>query len=73
LAIREMRSVQKELGSWIKELENPTVSTSSGAREAYPGGIPEGLSVGQVTGIPVEQFRAELAVLAAKLEAIAST
>ena len=68
-----MMSVQEELLSWIKELDKPKVATVSGAKEAYPNGIPEGLSVAQVTGIPVEQLRAELVVLAAKLEALAST
>lgn len=77
MAIRELEQVRKDLTAWIKELRSPTVMYEGvdGSREEpeFPNGIPKGLSVSALKSIPVNQLRAELVAIAAKLEALAST
>lgn len=74
LAIKEMKATVKILEQWIDELENPRVVEADGEeRPLYPQGVPPMLSVVEVQSVSVPQLRSELAVAAAKLEAIAST
>lgn len=75
MAMREMESVRKALGAWIRELKDPKlVDPRTGEPvNPFPNGVPEGLSVAEMNSFPVPQLRAELNVLAAKLEALAST
>lgn len=68
-----MEGVVSLLQQWIEELTNPRVMKGSEEVSLYPNGVPPFLSVMDIQSIPVPQFRAELAVAAAKLEAIAST
>ena len=60
---------------WEKELKKPTLVDGKGNErpEFKDNKIPKGLSVSSLKSIPVDQMRAELSVLAHKLEAIAST
>lgn len=72
-ALAELKSARDAIVGWIEELEDPSVyGEVGGVVRAYPGGVPTGLSVESVEGIPVDQLRAELVALAGKLEALAS-
>jgi hypothetical protein len=73
LAIQEMKGVISLLEQWIGELEDPRVMKGDMEVQLYPEGVPPFLSVLDIKSIPIPQLRAELAVAAAKLEAIAST
>lgn len=73
LAIDEMRQSIEILEKWIGELENPRVIEGGKEKQVFPNGIPEMLSIVEIPSVPIPQMRAELAVAAAKLEAIAST
>jgi hypothetical protein len=73
LAIKEMKATVEILHQWIDELENPRVIVDGKELPLYPQGIPSMLLVVEIENISVPQFRSELAVAAAKLEAIAST
>lgn len=74
MAIQEIESVRKVLGAWVRELRKPSVMDKKGnVKECYPEGVPKGLSVSSLQGIPVNQLRAELTACAGKLEAICST
>lgn len=73
-ALKEMEGARDALVAWIKELSEPEVLNGAGkAVPAYPNGVPEGLSVERLEGIPVAQLKAELMAIAAKLEALAVT
>ena len=74
LAIEEMAQTVKVIKKWIGELEHPSeVHNDGSVKPVYPKGVPEMLSVAEIRSIPIAQFRAELSIAAAKLEAIAST
>jgi len=72
-AMQELRTAAETLGAWLRELDNPAEALPGGGeRPFYPDGVPQGLSVDDVDGIPAGQLRAELLALAGKLEALAS-
>jgi len=75
MAIREIESIRRDLLMWEKELKKPTLIDAKGKEkpEFKNNDIPKGLSVSSLKAIPVPQFRAELTVMAHKLEALAST
>lgn len=74
MLIAEIESVRKVLGEWLRELRDPEIDDGKGGtKKTYPNGIPKGLSVSAVKGIPVDQLRAELNACAAKLEGVAAT
>ncbi len=73
-ALEELKTLRNHLSSWITLLDKPTVIDPEGNEvEAFPGGIPEGLSVIQIRGVPMEQMKAELAAIAGRLEVLVST
>lgn len=72
-AVDQLKAVRKTLGDWVRDLDKPTVMEGDKEVEVYPGGVPSGLSVSAVEGIPVEQLRAELLALAGILEALATS
>lgn len=71
-AIEHLKGVRKGIGDWIRELEKPGPADSEGVLLNYPSGVPRGLSVSSLEGIPVEQLRAELLAMAGILEALAT-
>jgi len=71
-ALRELQSMAATLSDWAKELDSPAVLTNEGETPVYPDGVPIGLSVDDVEGIPSPQLRAELMAIAGRLEALAS-
>jgi hypothetical protein len=73
-AVEEMKAAVKLIEKWIDELEFPR-GVDAGGNEVpeFKGDVPSMLSVCEIKSISVPQLRAELAVAAAKLEAIAST
>ena len=73
LAIQEMKASIEILEKWISELEDPRVIDKGEERPLFPDGVPDMLSIAEIPSVPVPMLRAELAVAAAKLEAIAST
>jgi hypothetical protein len=74
LAIEEMKQSIAILEKWISELERPRGLVQSGQEvDEFPDGVPAMLSVAEIQSISSPQLRSELAVAAAKLEAIAST
>lgn len=75
MMIREIESIRRDLLVWEKELKKPTLIDAKGKEklEFKDNVIPKGLSVSSFRAIPVPQLRAELTVLAHKLEALAST
>lgn len=75
MAIRELEQARKDIFAWEKELKKPTIVDSRGKEklEFKDNNIPKGLSVSSLKSIPVAQLRAELTMIAAKLEAMAST
>ena len=74
LAIEELESCIKVLEKWIEEIKNPSEITSNDEIVfIYPDGVPPMLSIAEIPCIHIPQFRSELAVVAGKLEAIAST
>lgn len=73
-AMETMKSVRKSLGDWVRELETPTEINAKGEEQKiYPNGVPKGLSVSTVPGIPVDQMRAELLAMAGFLESLATS
>lgn len=73
-AIDQLKAVRKTLGDWVRDLEKPTAVGPDGKdAEVYEGGVPEGLSVSSVEGVPAEQLRAELIAMAGILEALATS
>lgn len=72
-ALAELKAVRDAIESWIREMENPA-AIGPGGNEIpfYPDGVPPGLSVADVEGVPEVQLRAELMAIAGKLEALAS-
>jgi len=73
-AIEEMKQTIGILQRWIEELETPREIDSFGDEiPTYETRVPPMLSVDEVRNFPVAQFRAELVISAAKLEALAST
>lgn len=71
-AIAELEQARKILAGWIRDLKKPTAITDLGEEvPCYPDGVPEGLSIDSIHGIPVQQFQAELVAMAGKLEALA--
>ena len=71
-AIAELEQARKILAGWVRDLRKPTAIDGDGGEVAcYPDGVPEGLSVDGVRGIPVGQLQAELVAMAGKLEALA--
>jgi hypothetical protein len=72
-AIAELEQVRKILAGWIRDLKTPTGMSGTGTVPLYPEGVPEGLSVDSVQGIPAQQLQAELVAIAGKLEALAAT
>lgn len=71
--IENLKQVRKTTSDWIRDLEKPTAVSSDGKTVTiYPDGVPTGLSVASVEGIPVEQLRAEMAAMAGILMAIAN-
>lgn len=74
LAIEEMKQSVAILEKWISELERPRGLAQNGQEvDEFPDGVPAMLSVAEIRSISSPQLRSELAVAAAKLEAIAST
>jgi len=75
MAIREIENIRRDLLIWEKELKKPCFIDPKGNErlEFKNNDIPKGLSVSSLKSIPVSQMRAELAVLAHKLEAMASS
>jgi hypothetical protein len=72
-AIRELITTIDALTAWRAELEQPAALDKTGTEVPfYPDGVPSGLSVDDVEGVPAAQFRAELLAIAGKLEALAS-
>lgn len=70
-AMKELIAIRDSLAEWIVELENPAEIDSNGQpRPLFRDGVPPGTAVEQL-GLPILQFRAELAGLAARLEALA--
>ena len=71
-ALEELSSARKTLSGWIKDLKDPQALHEDGSTSShYPDGVPEGLSVDSIKGIPVDQLRAEMLALSGKLEALA--
>lgn len=70
-AIAELVQARKVLDGWIRDLKKPTIMREDIVADAYPHGVPEGLSVDSIVGIPVDQLQAELVAMAGKLEALA--
>lgn len=69
--LSELRSCRAVLDAWIKEVEAPAVLAPDGSeRPLYPDGVPAGTSVEDLEGVPVAQLRAELALVAGKLDVI---
>lgn len=71
MAIEELKLTHKHLGQWIDELENPGAVGPGGNLVPVP--VPDDASVADMETVPREQLRAELAMMSAKLEAIATT
>jgi len=73
--IAELKTIKSDLAGWIGELDKPTVFDGAGKSiPAYAEGeLHSGVSVGSLRGIPVDQLRSELLLMAAKLEALVST
>lgn len=74
-AIETLEQVRKNLSTWITDLKKPSVFNERGEEvPCYPeSGVPRGLSVSNVEGIPVDQFRSELLLNAGILETLATT
>lgn len=74
LALEELRQTIDILKKWIEEIETPSeISPDGKIKPVYPRGVPPMISVVEIKSIHVPQLRSELAIAAAKLEAIAST
>lgn len=70
--IAELEQARKVLAGWIRDLKKPMVADPNGGESVcYPEGVPEGLSVDSIRGIPVGMLQAELVAMAGKLEALA--
>lgn len=73
-ALKELEGAREAIDAWIKELTKPMLLDEGGAEvNPYPDGVPQGLSVVNVEGIPVDQFKGELMAIAGKLESLAVT
>ena len=73
-ALLELKTLRDHLGSWIDLLETPVVVGRDGEDVSpFPDGVPEGLSVTDVPGIPIEQMKAELGSIASRLEVLVTT
>jgi hypothetical protein len=59
------------LGSWRCELEAPRICLNGEVVAAYPDGVPEGLRVDELDGMDQKMLRAELLLVAGKLEVLA--
>lgn len=70
-ALTELESVRKTLSGWIRDIKDPTVLEGDDEKKVYPDGVPKGLSVTSLEGIPSDQLRAELLAMSGKLEALA--
>jgi len=72
--LAELKLTSKLLKEWIRDIEDPTqLHPGGGQSQLYPGGVPVGLSLAELEGIPENQLRAELMAMAGKLEALATT
>jgi len=72
-AIEHLKTVRKGLSDWVRELEKPEVIDAAGKTvPLYPEGVPKGLSVSSIEGLPSDQFRAELLAMAGILESLAT-
>ena len=69
VAIEELKLTRRWLDQWIEELENPTHDGEVVPQDQ----IPEHVSIGDMGTIPREQLKSELAMMAGKLEVLATT
>jgi hypothetical protein len=72
--LEELKLTVKQLKAWIKDIEDPMEAHPGGGESrVYPEGVPMSISIADLEGIPENQLRAELMVMAGKLEALAAT
>lgn len=71
-AIEQLKLVRKNLSDWIRDLEKPTTMVEGEEVLIYEGGVPNGISVDSLEGIPAEQLAAELSANAGILLALAN-
>lgn len=71
MIVAELKLTHAHLGQWIDELENPGAAGPGG--QIIPADVSADASVIDMETIPREQLKAELAMMAGKLEVIATT
>lgn len=72
--LAELKLTRDFLDEWIQDIEEPTqVHPDGGTSKIYVDGVPVGLSISDLEGVPENQLRAELMAIAGKLEALATT
>ena len=72
-ALEELDTLIRHLQSWADLIRDPEIASSQGLVPAYPGGIPEGLSVSQLKGVPIMQLKSELSAISGRLEVLVSS
>ena len=72
-AIDVIKEARKSLGNLQRLLDKPTTGDGDNEKPCYPDGVPNGLSVSSVNGVPAEQVAAELGVIAGSLAALAAS
>jgi hypothetical protein len=70
-ALDELKGIRKNISGWIRDIDKPSVLVDGEERQAYPDGVPNGLSIDSVDGVPLNQLRAELIAMAGRIEALA--
>ena len=80
IAIRELSTIVSDHAALVDGIRRPQVleesytglGTTVVRSDAYPDGVPEGILVGEMEGVSVDEIRGELHLAAGKLEVLAS-
>lgn len=73
VVLDDLRLIKQHLDAWIDDIENPTyMNEHDQVMKVDKAAIPQHITIDDMQTVPRAQFKAELALLAAKLEAIAT-
>ena len=67
--LRELRAMEALVHQWADEIETPMAMKDGEEVPIFLRGVPEGMPMDELQ-LPVDQFRAEMAGLAGRIEAL---